>query len=124
MEVDMNPDLMSHQTNYEYIPFRENTRYQNQTPFKKLKVDHYLRILAGTGMSSPMLEYMSEFFQSLVRRNLSMGSLVQYFHALKRFFLFFKLLDISRLEFVDREHLGVDCYGPVPKLSHFILPVD
>ena len=24
----MNPDLMSHQTNYEYVPFRENTRYQ------------------------------------------------------------------------------------------------
>ena len=102
----MNPDLMSHQTNYEYVPFRENTRYQNQTPFKKLKVDHYLRILGDTGVPSPMLEHISEFFQSIVRRNLSMGSLVQYFHALKRFFLFFKSLDISRLEFVDREHLG------------------
>jgi len=102
----MNPDLMSHQTNYEYIPFRENSRYQNQTPFKKLKVDHYLRILADTGIPLLMLEYISEFFQSLVRRNLSMGSLVQYFHALKRFFLFFKSLNISRLEFVDREHLG------------------
>ncbi|MBC2703515.1 tyrosine-type recombinase/integrase [Desulfobacula sp.] len=53
-----------------------------------------------------MLEYISKFFQSLVRRNLSMGSLVQYFHALKRFFLFFKSLGMSRLEFVDREHLG------------------
>jgi integrase/recombinase XerD len=106
MEVDMNPDLMSNQTNYEYIPFRENTRYQNQTPFKKLKVDHYLRILDETGVPSPMLEYISEFFKSLVRRNLSMGSLVQYFHALKRFFLFFKSLELSRLEFVDREHLG------------------
>lgn len=102
----MSPDLMSRQTNYEYVPFRENTRYQNQTPFKKLKIDHYLRILDDSGMSSPMLEHISEFFQSLVRRNLSMGSLVQYFHALKRFFLFFKSLDISRLEFVDREHLG------------------
>ena len=35
-----------------------------------------------------------------------MGSLVQYFHALKRFFLFFKSLGINRLELVDREHLG------------------
>ena len=102
----MNPDLMSHQTNYEYVPFRENTRYQNQTPFKKLKVDHYLRILDDIGVPSPMLQHISEFFQSLVRRNLSMGSLVQYFHALKRFFLFFKSLGINRLELVDREHLG------------------
>ena len=102
----MNPDLMSHQTNYEYVPFRENTRYQNQTPFKKLKVDHYLRILDDTGVPSPMLEYISEFFQSLVRRNLSIGSLAQYFHGLNRFFLFFKSLDINWLEFVDREHLG------------------
>ena len=37
----MNADLMSRQTNYEYVPFRENTRYQNHTTFKKLKVDHY-----------------------------------------------------------------------------------
>ena len=56
MEVDINPDSMSHQTNYEYVPFRENTRYQNQTPFKKLKVDHYLRILDDTGVPSPMEE--------------------------------------------------------------------
>ena len=102
----MNPALMSHQTNYEYVPFRENTRYQNQTPFKKLKVDHYLRILDGNGLQWPMIEHISEFFQSLVRRNLSIGSLVQYFHALNRFFLFFKSLGVSRLEFVDRGHLG------------------
>ena len=57
----MNPDLMSHQTNYEYVPFRENTRYQNQTPFKKLKVDHYLRILDGNGLQWPMIEHISEF---------------------------------------------------------------
>ena len=102
----MNPDLMSHQTNYEYVPFRKNTRYQNHTTFKKLKVDHYLRIFDGNGLQWPMIEHITEFFQSLVRRNLSIGSLVQYFHALKRFFLFFKALGISRLEFVDREHLG------------------
>ncbi len=102
----MNPDLMSHQTNYEYVPFRENTRYQNQTTFKKLKVDHYLRILDGNGLQWPMIEHISEFFQSLVRHNLSISSLVQYFHALNRFFLFFKSLGVSRLDFVDREHLG------------------
>jgi len=57
----MNPDLMSHQTNYEYVPFRENTRYQNHTTFKKLKVDHYLRILDGNGLQWPMIEHISEF---------------------------------------------------------------
>lgn len=102
----MNPDLMSRQTNYEYVPFRENIRYQNQTAFKKSKVERYLRILEDSGVPSLLLEHISNFFQSLVRRNLSVGSLVQYFHALKRFFLFIKPLGISRLEFVDREHLG------------------
>lgn len=102
----MNPGLMSPRTDYEYVSFRENTRYQNQATFKKLKIEHYLRILDDSGVPSSMLEHISEFFQSLVRRNLSIGSLVQHFHAFKRFFLFIKLLDISRLEFVDREHLG------------------
>ncbi len=102
----MNPDLMSPRTNYEYVPSREKSRYQNQTTLKRLKVEHYLRILDDSGVPSPMLENMSEFFQSLVRRNLSIGSLVQHFHALKRFFLFINSLGISRLEFVDREHLG------------------
>ena len=102
----MNPDLVSRQTNYEYGPFRENIRYQNQTTFKKLKIERYLRILDDSGVPSPLLEHISDFFQSLVRRNLSIGSLVQYFHALKRFFLFIKSLGISRLEFVDREYLG------------------
>jgi len=102
----MNPDLTLHQTEYKSVPFRDNTRYQNQTTFKKLKVKHYLRILDDSGLPPQMLEHISKFFQSLVRRNLSSGSLVQYFHALKRFFVFYKLLGITRLEFVDREHLG------------------
>ncbi|MCK5349286.1 MAG: site-specific integrase, partial [Desulfobacula sp.] len=102
----MNPDLMSPQTNYQYVPFRENTRHQNQTAFKKFKVEHYLSVFDDSGMPPSMIEHISEFFQSIVRRNLSIGSLVQYFHGLKRFFLFFKSLGINRLEFVDREHLG------------------
>ena len=106
MEVDINPDLMSHQTNYEYVPFRKNTRYQNQTTFKKLKVEHYLRVFNDSGMPPSMIEHISDFFHCLVRRNLSIGSLVQYYHGLKRFFLFFKSLGINGLEFVDREHLG------------------
>jgi hypothetical protein len=61
--------------------------FQNQTTFKRLKVKHYLRILDDSGLPPQMLEHISEFFQSLVRRNLSMGSLVQYFHALKRFLI-------------------------------------
>ena len=102
----MNPDLMSPQTNYHYVLFRENTRHQNQTAFKKFKVEHYLSVFDDSGMPPSMIEHISEFFQSIVRRNLSIGSLVQYFHGLKRFFLFFKSLGINRLEFVDREHLG------------------
>ena len=102
----MNPDLMSSRTNYESVPFREKSRYQNQTTLKRFKVEHYLRRLDDSGVPSPMLAYMSEFFQSLIRRNLSIGSLVQYFHAFNRFFLFIKSLGISRLEFIDREHLG------------------
>lgn len=102
----MNPDLMSPRTNYEYVPFRENARYQNQTTFKKLKMEHYLKILDDSGLPSSMLVHISEFFKSLVRRNLSISSLVQHFHAFKRFFLFINSLGISRLEFVDREHLG------------------
>jgi integrase/recombinase XerD len=106
MEVDMNPDLMSHQTNYEYVPFQKNTRYQNHTTFKKLKVEHYLRVFDDSGMPPSMIENISDFFHCLVRRNLRISSLEQYFYGLKRFFLFFKSLGISRLEFVDREYLG------------------
>jgi len=106
MEVDMNPDLTLHQTEYKSVSFREDTHYQYQTVFKKFKVEHYLKVFDASGMPSSMLEHISEFFQSIVRRNLSIGSLVQYFHALKRFFVFYKSLGISRLEFVDREHLG------------------
>ncbi|WP_291346236.1 hypothetical protein [Desulfobacula sp.] len=35
----MNPDLMLHQTEYKFVPFRENTHYQDQTAFKKRKVE-------------------------------------------------------------------------------------
>jgi len=102
----MNPELISPQTNYQYVPFRKKTRYQSQTALKKHKVEHYLRVFKDAGMPSSVLEHISDFFQSLIRRNLSIGSLVQYFHGLKRFFLFFKSLGINRLEFVDREHIG------------------
>ncbi|MBT6341239.1 MAG: tyrosine-type recombinase/integrase [Desulfobacula sp.] len=102
----MNPDLMSPQTNYEYVPFRKNTRYQNQTAFKKLKVNYHLKLLDDSGMPLSMLEHISEFSHGLIRRNLSIGHILQQFHALKRFFMFFKLLGINRLEFVDRGHLG------------------
>jgi integrase/recombinase XerD len=103
----MNPDLISSQTNYQYVPFRKKTRYQSQIALKKLKVEYYLTVFNDSGMPSSMLEHISGFFQSLIRRNLSIGSLVQYFHGLKRFFLFFKSLGINRLEFVDREHIGI-----------------
>lgn len=102
----MNPDLMSRQTTYGYVPFREDTRYQNQTAFKKLKVKYHLKLLEDSGMPLSMIEYISEFSHSLIRRNLSIGHILQHFHALKRFFLFYKSLGITRLEFVDREHLG------------------
>ena len=103
----MNPDLMFHQTGHEYVPFRKNSRYQDQTAFKKLKVEQYLQVFDASGMQPSMIEHISDFFHCLVRHNLSIGSLVQYYYGLKRFFLFFKSLGISRLEFVNREHLGV-----------------
>ena len=87
----MNPDLISSQPNYQYVPFRKKTRYQSQTALKKLKVEHYLRVFNDSGMPSSMLEHISGFFQSLIRRNLSIGSLVQYYHGLKRFFCFSNL---------------------------------
>jgi len=102
----MNPDLMFHQTEHKYVPFRNNSRYQDQTAFKKLKIEQYLKVFDASGMSPSMIKHISDFFHCLVRRNLSIGSLVQYYHGLKRFFLFYKFLGISRLEFVDREHLG------------------
>ena len=103
----MNPDLMFHQTEHEYVPFRKNSRYQDQTAFKKLKAEQYLKVFDASGMQPSMIEHISDFFHCLVRHNLSIGSLVQYYYGLKRFFLFFKSLGISRLEFVNREHLGV-----------------
>jgi len=80
MEVDMNPGLKLHQTEYESVPFRDNTRNQNQTAFKKLKIKHYLKTLDDSGVPSTMLEHISDFFQSLLRRNLSVGSMVQCCH--------------------------------------------
>ncbi|MDX2440459.1 MAG: tyrosine-type recombinase/integrase [Desulfobacterales bacterium] len=53
-----------------------------------------------------MIEHISEFFRCLIRRNLSIGSIVQYFHSLNRFFIFIKSLGIKRIESVDRGHLG------------------
>lgn len=109
----MNPDLNSSHTNHNYVPSRENIRYQDQTTaiirkksLKNLKVEHYLRLLSGNGMQWAMIGHISEFFWSLVRRNLSIGSITQYFHGLNRFFLFLKSLDINQLESVEREHLG------------------
>jgi hypothetical protein len=49
MEVDMNPDLTHPRTNYESVPSREKSRYQNQITLKRLKVEHYLRILDYSG---------------------------------------------------------------------------
>ena len=98
----MNPGLKLHQTEYESVPFRDNTRNQNQTAFKKLKVKHYLKTLDDSGVPSPMLEHISDFFQSLLRRNRSVGFMVQCFHGLKRFFVFYKSLGITRLEFEYR----------------------
>lgn len=109
----MNPDLNPSQTNYKYISFWENTLYQNQTTpafrnksYINFKVAHYLKILDDNGMQWPLIEHISDFFRCLIRRNLSMGSMTQYFHGLKRFFLFIKSLGINGIEFVDREHLG------------------
>ncbi len=102
----MNHDLMSRQTTYGYVPFREDTRYQNQTAFKKLKVKYHLKLLEDSGMPLSMLGQISEFSHDLIRRNLSIGHILQHFHALKRFFVFYKSLGITRLEFVDKEHLG------------------
>ena len=103
MEVDMNPDLNSPHTNHNYVPSWENSLYQDPTTatvrkksLKNLKVEHYLRLLNGNGMQWPMIEHISEFFWSLVRRNLSIGSITQYFHGLNRFFLFLISLDINR----------------------------
>ena len=48
----MNPALMSRQTTYGYVPFRKNTRYQNQTAFKKLKVRYHLKLLEEIGRAS------------------------------------------------------------------------
>jgi hypothetical protein len=50
MEVDMNPDLTLHQTEYKSVLFRKDTRYQNQTTFKKLKVRYHLKLLEASGM--------------------------------------------------------------------------
>ncbi len=102
----MNPELTLHQTEYKSVLFRENTRYQNQTTFKRLKVKYHLKLLEDSGMPLSMIELISEFSHGLIRRNLSIGHILQHFHALKRFFVFYKSLGISRLEFVDREHLG------------------
>ena len=109
----MIPDLKSHQTNYKSVPYWESTDYQNQITstckkksLKNLKTEHYLGLLVDSGMQWPLIEHISEFFRFLIRRNLSIGSITQYFHALNRFFIFIKSLGINRIESVDRGHLG------------------
>lgn len=109
----MNPDSSSFQKDYRQTPLWKSLHYQNQTnasfqeySFQNPKVEHYLKLLKDSGIQGSVIVHISDFFRHLVRTNRRISTIEQYFHGLKRFFLFLKSTDINRLEFVDRDHLG------------------
>ncbi len=109
----MNPDLKSFKTNHQYVPLWDNIHYQDSVntnlknnSFNNPKVGHYLSLLEDNDVHRSVIEHIADFFHYLVRRNRRIKTLEQYFHGLKRFFIFAKKLDISKIESVDRNHLG------------------
>ena len=86
MEVEMNPDLMSHQTNYEYVPFWENTRTVPHLPMqvclpcndRECKVSRPESVSAASlwGKSLPLWQISSYF---MITGCLSLSICANYF---------------------------------------------
>lgn len=109
----MNPDFISFKENFQNYSSLEDTRCHKQVTtdfkkplFKNLKIEHFLQILDGCEIQSFAIECISDFFRSQVRKNLRIGTIELYFHGIKRFLLFTKLLGINRIEVVNRDNLG------------------
>lgn len=109
----MSPDLNSFKTNSQRVPFWENTlhqdtvnRFSKTNSFNNPKLDHFINVLCDSGIDRFVIDQMSDFFRCLVRRNRRIKTIELYFHALKRFFIFIRSLDIDKLELIDRNHIG------------------
>ncbi len=109
----MNPDLKPFQTNRQNSLYWENEQ-STELPravftvnsLNNPRIKHYLSLLARCDIHRSVIEHLSEFFRYLLRRNRSIRTVENYFQGIKRFVIFAAFLDIKKLEFAHRDHVG------------------
>lgn len=109
----MNPDLKSSETTPQHFPFWENpldqdavNHFSRTSSFNNPKIERFQNVLYDSGIDRSVIKQLSDFLRCLIRRNRRIKTIQLYFYTLKQFFLFIKLMDINRLELIDRDHIG------------------
>ncbi len=109
----MNPDLKPFQTNRKNTFYWENKQYTELpravftvNSLNNPRIKRYFSLLDSCNIDKSVVEHLSDFFRYLLRRNRSIRTVENYFQGVKRFVIFAASLDIKKLEFVHRDHLG------------------